>query len=237
MNKTTAIILAGGQGSRFGSDKPKQFALLAGEPLLVWAIRPFQEIDEVEDIVVVAPEQWCDYVRERIVSGGGFSGGLSKVSQVIAGDDTRAGSTRKALDILRGDQQLVAIHDGARPTVAASDIRRVITKAAETRAAILASPLVESIKLLSENKLSAVSREGYYKAETPQVFELKLIRQAHEQALARGSEPTDDAQAVEEFGADVSLVESEFTNIKVTGMEDIPLAEAILSSRRKGANR
>ncbi len=224
---TYAIILAAGSSIRFAGDEPKQFLPLAGRPLLAHSIQAFVDSPSIREIILVVPAASRASVTDDILLEYQFE----KVSRVISGGVTRAESTKNGLEAVASDAELIAIHDGARPTVSPSDIERVIHAAAKDGAAILASPVGDTLKRVAEQRIVAtVDRAGLYAAQTPQVFRADLIRRAHDSGA---DSVTDDAQAVEALGVQVTVVESSDTNIKVTRPGDIILAEAILNSRKE----
>ena len=226
--KTFAIILAAGEGARFGADRPKQFAVALGKPLLWHTLAAFQSASSIDDIVLVAPQDELVYVREAFLSNSPFD----KIGKVIAGGATRSDSARLGLAAVPISTEIIAIHDGARPTVAPSDINRVVKTARAERAAILASPVTSTLKrVASKYIINTVDRDCLYLAETPQAFQSDLIREAYQKS-GDDSSPTDDALLVEALGFKVCIVESEFLNIKVTKREDIALVEAILKARK-----
>lgn len=226
--KTVAIILAAGEGARFGADRPKQFAMALGKPVLWHTLSAFQSASSIDDIVLVVLQDELEYTREAFLS----NSPLDKIGKVIAGGSTRSDSTRLGLAAIPISTEIIAIHDGARPTVAPSDINRVVKTARSERAAILASPVTSTLKRVAAKYIiNTVEREGLYLAETPQAFRADLIREAY-QKLGEDSSPTDDAQLVEALGFKVCIVMPEFLNIKVTTREDIALVEAILKARK-----
>lgn len=226
--KTVAIILAAGEGSRFVADRPKQFAMVLGKPVLWHTLAAFQSASSIDDIVLVVPQDELEYTREAFLS----NSPLDKIGKIIAGGSTRSDSARLGLAAIPISTEIIAIHDGARPTVAPSDINRIVKTARSERAAVLASPVTSTLKRVAAKYIiNTVEREGLYLAETPQAFRADLIREAY-QKLGEDSSPTDDAQLVEALGFKVCIVESEFLNIKVTTREDIALVEAILKARK-----
>ena len=224
---TYAIILAAGASARFGGNEPKQFLPLAGRPLVAHAIQAFEDAPSIREIVLVVPAASRASATDNILLEYQFE----KVSRVVSGGATRAESTRNGLESVPAKAELIAVHDGARPTVSPSDIERVIQAAERDGAAILAEPINDTLKRVSDNcVVETVDRNGLYAAQTPQVFRAELIRRAHD--LGRSS-VTDDAQAVEALGVQVTVVEANYANIKVTRPEDFALAESILISRKE----
>lgn len=224
---TYAIILAAGSSVRFGGDGPKQFLPLAGRPLVAHTVQAFEDAPSIREIILVVPAASRASVTDDILLEYQFE----KVSRVISGGATRAESTKNGLEAIGTEAELIAIHDGARPTVSPADIERVIQAAAQDGAAILGSPVSDTLKRVAEQRIvETVDRGGLYAAQTPQVFRADLIRRAHDSGA---TSVTDDAQAVEALGVRVTVVESRDANIKVTRPEDFALAEAILSSRKE----
>ncbi len=169
-------------------------------------------------------------MKEKYGANLGFLG-----VQRATGGATRADSVASGLAAVREDADLVAIHDAARPCVSTEMIDRVFAEAAKTGAAILAAPLRGTIKRASGAKVvdETISREGLWEAQTPQVFKRSVILEAYGKRGEFGQEPTDDAQLVEAFGHPVALVDSDFSNMKITVPADLNLAAAILKSRPK----
>lgn len=220
--KAHAIIVAAGQSIRFGGTTPKQFVAVCGRPLLAWTISRFEAASSICAITVVAPADCMELASQAVRAGNGL-----KVRNIVPGGETRSESVLAGLKTCADSAGLVAIHDGARPVVAPSDIDRVVSAAAAGEAAMLAIPASDAIKRTHEGiVVTTVDRQGLYFAQTPQVFEVSVIRKAH---LKRGSQSfADDAALVEEAGVSVRIVEPTYPNIKVTRPEDLLLIEAVL---------
>jgi 2-C-methyl-D-erythritol 4-phosphate cytidylyltransferase len=226
--KAVAVIVAGGKSIRFGGETPKQFAKVCGRMLLAWTVERFERASSVESICIVVP---ADAVES--VAGVCKSENFRKVLRVVAGGTSRSQSVLAGLHACPEGTGLVAIHDGARPLVAPSDIDRVVAAATAGSAAILAIPASDAIKKTSDGVVrTTIDRTGLYYAQTPQVFELSVILRAYE---ARGKVLfADDAALVEEQGVRVQIVEPTFPNIKVTRPEDILLIEGVLKREDRG---
>lgn len=220
--KARAIIVAAGQSVRFGGSMPKQFVSVCGRPLLAWTISRFEAASSIQAITIVAPADCIELANQAVRVAKS-----AKVGNVVAGGETRSESVLAGLRCCTESEGLVAIHDGARPLVSPEDIDRVVSAAAAGEAAILAIPASDAIKRGNEGVIiSTVDRQGLFYAQTPQVFEMKMIRDAH---LQRGRQSfADDAALVEEAGVIVQIVEPTYPNIKVTRPEDLMLIEAIL---------
>ncbi len=239
----TAIILAAGRGRRMESEIPKQFLPLGSEPLIVRTIRVFEDCPDVDRIFLVTGDEYLAYCRDEIVKAYGFT----KVADVIEGGGERWESVQKALAVCRnsenpgGQDDIVMIHDGARPFVRQESLLRVLEAARECGAAALAVPSRDTIKIADEEGyvIETPRRSQVWAMQTPQVFRLGLIFEANEKLLAEGGmqDITDDAMIVERSGlARVRLIEGTYDNIKITTPEDMLLAEAI-AVERDGAKR
>ncbi|MCK4660491.1 MAG: 2-C-methyl-D-erythritol 4-phosphate cytidylyltransferase [Phycisphaerae bacterium] len=230
MSKVAVIIPAAGRSERFGKGESKTLAKIDGRPVFLRTIEHFINRDEViQTILVVAVPEW-EQVRATYGANLGFMG-----VELIEGGEERMDSVAAGLERVKEEADLVAIHDAARPCVAARMIDGVFAEAAKSGAAILASPITGTIKRVNKSGVidATVSREALFEAQTPQVFRRELIVEAYANR-ATGEEPvTDDAQLVEAMGHPVSVVKSDPTNLKITTKADIILAGAILKARPK----
>jgi 2-C-methyl-D-erythritol 4-phosphate cytidylyltransferase len=228
-----AVIVAAGSSSRMdGADK---LFLNAGPddlPLIVYTLRAFEACPLIRDVIVVTlPERIADiyeYARN-------FS--LTKVKCVVKGGGNRTESVLNGLAELNPDTGYVAIHDGARPLVTPRLIAEVVLDGTTYNAAIAAVPITDTVKhVMGGNVSRTVPRKTLYAAQTPQVFEVGLIKAALYNAVQKGLELTDDAQAVEEIGFPVRITEANRANIKVTYSEDITVLNAYLESEAYNGN-
>jgi len=228
MSKVAVIVVAAGKGERFGGAEKKTFAKIEGRPMFLRALEHFINRDDVcQTILVVAPEDE-QQVKDKYGANLGFMG-----VQLVVGGAERPDSVANGLAAVREDAEYVAIHDAARPCVAAGMIDAVFAEAPKSGAAILAAPLRGTIKQAGPAGVveETLSRENLWEAQTPQVFKRPVILEAYAKRAEFAGELTDDAQLVEAAGHPVSLVESDFTNLKITTRADITLAHAILKSR------
>ncbi len=217
--KKYAIIVAGGSGTRMGADVPKQFLPLAGEPLLMRTLRAFAHFDHT---ILVLPEAQKGYWSELCEQYG-----FDLPHTVVNGGSERFFSVKNALDSLSGEG-LVAIHDGVRPLVSRAVIDEACGVAANNNSAVPVIPVVDSLRKLNNNVSTAVSRDGIYAVQTPQVFKLQILKTAY--GLPYSSAFTDDASVFEAAGNSVSLCKGERFNIKITTPDDLRLAEALINS-------
>ena len=222
------ILAAAGQSSRFDDPNYKKpFAPLAGRPVWLHSAEKFTDRADVKQIVVVvAPQD-----REAFVEK--FGASLAFMGITLAeGGSHRAESVRRGLEKFSADIDMVAIHDAARPCIAPVWIDRVFEVGAETGAAILAIPVVGTLKRVNADKLitETVDRTGLWEAQTPQVFSRDVLTRAYAAAAAAGQQPTDEAQLVEAIGQQVTVVRGSPINLKITSREDLRLAEQMLKA-------
>lgn len=228
MAKVAVIVVAAGKGERFGGNEKKTFAKLNDRPVFLRSLEHFINRDDVcQTILVIAPEDE-QHLRDKYAANLGFMG-----VKLVTGGAQRPDSVANGLAVVSEDAELVAIHDAARPCVTEPMIDEVFAEAAKSGAAILAAPLRGTIKRASQAGVidETVSREGLWEAQTPQVFKYSVITEAYERQSEVEGELTDDAQLVEASGQPVSIVESDFSNLKITTKPDMTLAGAILRAR------
>jgi 2-C-methyl-D-erythritol 4-phosphate cytidylyltransferase/2-C-methyl-D-erythritol 2,4-cyclodiphosphate synthase len=219
--------VAAGRGTRAGADVPKQYVLLAGEPLLAHTLRAFVTHPAIDAIqVVIGPGDEALYQTAAARFG-------DRLAPPITGGPTRQQSVLNGLVALQERQPArVVVHDAARPFLDAAVIDRVLAALEVSPAAIAAEPLADTLKRASPRMTVAetIDRRGVWRAQTPQGFVFEAILGAHERAAAAGlTEFTDDAALAEWAGLDVALVEGSPRNVKLTTAEDLVLAERVLA--------
>ncbi len=221
--KEYAIVVAGGKGTRIKSSVPKQFIPLCGKPLVFHTLEAFHRYDQHLPIVLVLPHEdfqiWNELVRDNK---------LAIPVTLQSGGETRFQSVKRGLEKISGGG-LVAIHDGVRPLVSTDIIAASFRLAAVHGTAVATVRLKESIRMTDQDATSAMDRSKYRMVQTPQTFDLELIRNAYEQH--EDSTLTDDASVAEKAGHIISLFEGSFENIKVTTAEDLVVAESLLKNR------
>jgi 2-C-methyl-D-erythritol 4-phosphate cytidylyltransferase len=222
-----AIIAAAGEGKRAGGGRAKQFREISGVPIIIHTLRRFEQCDSIGQVIVVAPPS---ALSETIALADEH--GLRKVARTIAGGATRLESVWRGLQVLgESFTGVVAVHDAARPFVTAAEIDRVVAEAERSGGAILAAPVVDTIKEAEGVRVTrTLDRARLWHAQTPQCFRHELLREAYERALAENIEATDDSSLVERLGAPVSIVEGGAHNIKITTPQDFALAEILVHS-------
>jgi 2-C-methyl-D-erythritol 4-phosphate cytidylyltransferase len=226
--KTTrniAIVVAAGTGSRFGGELPKQFQPLGRKPLVVYSLEFFEKNKLIDEVVLVVAEEYLAFASQAIVD----KWGLRKIRKITAGGLTRQKSVLAGLSACHSGTNLVAIHDAARPFLAEDLFARLIARAEETGAAILAVPAKESIKIAENGMIiKTLKRDTIWIAQTPQAFRFDTILQAHQRAEVARNEATDDSQLYEQHIGQVEIVPGSYNNIKITTRGDFVLAEEML---------
>lgn len=224
-----AIIVAAGAGQRMGSERPKQFLNLCGEPVLVHTVRAFEQCRSVDQIIVVLPEQ-DHFDMATQLSAAGFN----KIVNVVPGGQERQDSVwngLQAVDAAKTD--IVVIHDGVRPLVTGEEITAVIAEAHRSGAAVVGYPVTDTLKEVQSSRIiKTVDRRRFYLVQTPQAFRFSIILSAYQRALSDGVGATDDASLVERGDCVVTVVPGSRQNIKITWPEDLALAEFWLQRRR-----
>lgn len=220
------IIVAGGKGLRMGSEVPKQFLEVGGLPILMHTINRFATYDDKMQIILVLPHEQQDYWRELCEKYD-----FRVPHTIVDGGDTRFQSSKNGVMAIPADvtDGVVGIHDGVRPFVSAEVIERCFETAREEYAAIPVVPVVDTIRYIDKHGGGKnVMRDDYRIVQTPQVFDLSLMRQAFNQPYRESF--TDDASVVEALGCSVQMVEGNRENIKITSPFDLKLAQ-ILSEK------
>ncbi len=223
--KTAALIVAAGRGQRFTGSLPKQYADLAGRPVLRHSLETFAYHPRVQDLrVVIHPD---DLPLYRAASKG------LEVGKHVAGGDSRQDSVRRGLESLAEDApDLILIHDAARPLLAPEVIDNVLDALEIHSGAIPALPVVDTLKRGHDGLITdTAARQDLWRAQTPQGFHVTDILRAHAAARTSGEALTDDAAVAEAAGLGVALVPGNRENIKVTTQEDLETAELWLAGR------
>jgi 2-C-methyl-D-erythritol 4-phosphate cytidylyltransferase len=229
MAKFAVILPAAGASSRF-KDKnyKKPFAPLADRAVWLHSAERFLHRQDVKQLILVISAADREYFDFKFSSNVVILG-----IEVVEGGKERADSIERAMACVKGDIDLIAVHDAARPCIADEWITRVFEAAEKSGAAILALPVAATLKRVKGNQMieETVSREGLWEAQTPQVFRRQLLLDAY---AKRGSfQATDDAQLVERIGHPVTVVQGSPINMKITTQEDLRLAEQALKAMPK----
>lgn len=227
--KCSAVIVAAGSSTRFGSDK--LFATLCGIPVLAYSLTTFEGCGYISEIIVVTESEKITEVAELCDR---FN--ISKATKVVVGGATRLESALSGVSETDKKCDLIAIHDGARPLITAKIIEDAIEGAYKYKAAVPAVPARDTVKILSGAFATETpDRASVWCAQTPQVFVPELIKGALTNALQKGIVVSDDASAAELLGFSIFVTEGSEENIKLTTPLDLKIAECILASRRERA--
>lgn len=216
-----AIVLAAGAGRRVGAEEPKAFLSIGGRPMLAVAVGAAAASPLVASVVVAAPSGWEEQAR-RCTEGCGVP------VVVVAGGSTRQASVRAALEALPPETTVVAVHDAARPFAPPDLFTAVIVAVSEiTPGAVPVAPVTDTVKqVVGERVVGTLDRERLALAQTPQAFDVAVLRQAHRHAAERRLELTDDAAALEHQGIPVAAIAGDPNNVKITTLFDLANADA-----------
>ncbi len=227
--KTVAIITAGGAGLRLGSSVAKQYLLLAGVPVLVRALKIFQQAKVIDQIVLVVPPDDLISVRKQLVD----KYDLTKVIAIVAGGKERQDSVRNGLYAIAGICDVVVIHDGVRPLLTEEMIIKVVDAAKSDGAASIGVKVKDTVKQTADTDLveATLPRNNLWLTQTPQAFAFDVLQKAYAAAVSDKFYGTDDASLVERIGTKVKMIAGSYENIKITTPEDLIIAEAFIKNK------
>ena len=217
------IIVAGGKGLRMGSDIPKQFLPIGGKPVLMRTLERFREYSLALQIILVLPKAQQEYWKELCEKHN-----FTVAYQLADGGETRFHSVQHGLALIPDNAEgVVGVHDGVRPFPSIEVIRNCYETARTAKAVIPVIPVVETVRHLDNAPSSHTVPRGEYRlVQTPQTFDIQLLKAANRQSY--NASFTDDASVVEAFGFDVTLVEGNRENIKITTPYDLKIAEVLI---------
>ena len=226
----SAIIVAGGNGSRMGNmPRTKQLTEIDGIPVIVRTLLAFQECRQINEIIVAGRKDelslYEDFKKKY---------GITKLVRAVSGGNTRRESVLSGVSAVSEDSEYIAIHDGARCLITPEMILSVLKKACSCGAAAAAERMTDTVKRCDENGFitDTLDRSELWRAQTPQVFKTSLYIASAYTAEAEGFEATDDCMLAEHLGFKVGVVDCGRENMKITTREDLIIAKAILDSRR-----
>ena len=230
MKQIAVIVCAAGASARFGGDRKKPFVEVAGRPAFLRSIDFFCEREEVRQVILAISRDEEELVTVKWGSALAFNN-----VKLCFGGSERFETVANALEKVGDDIDLIAVHDAVRCCLLNEWIDAVFEKAAETGAAMLACPVVATLKKVEKGVIvDTVDRDKLYEAQTPQVFDAKLLREAYANlGKMDKSKVTDDSLLMEAMGHPVHIVETDHSNLKITRKADLPIAEAIINSRPK----
>lgn len=227
--RTAAIVLSAGKGTRMKTDVCKQYISVKGYPVLYYSLKAFEE-SNVDEVVVVAGAEDLGYVADEIV----FKYGMDKVIAIVAGGKERYDSVINGLNVIT-ECENVLVHDGARPLIEVRDINKIIEEISKGNACVAAMPVKDTIKISDEEGYvkSTPLRKLVWQIQTPQAFKLETLKKAYRQmCLNRDKSITDDSMVVEKYSNEkIKLIETDYSNIKITTPEDILFMEQYLENK------
>lgn len=229
MNNNFAIIVAAGTGSRMASNLPKQFMLLDGKPILMHTITKFSKADVNAKIIIVLSEDMMNYWEELCLEYH-----FDIPHAVCVGGNSRFQSVKNATSFIQShynllENDVIAVHDAARPLVSTSLIEQLFQACHSKQAALI--PAVQSsnsVRLGNQEQSKSIDRNDVWLVQTPQVFEATLFQKAYEQE--EDSSFTDDASVIEKMSNSITIIPGDYKNIKITLPEDIAIAQYYLNS-------
>lgn len=224
--KVTAIITAGGTGSRFskksGAGKPKQYITLLGKPVIVYSMLGFQKCKQLDEIIISAEKEYFDYIHSLAIKYK-----ISKLGRLVEGGKTRFNSVRNAFESIEASasSDLIIIHDAARPNISPALIEKIINENTEL---ITACRISETVKRGKKGFVSeTLNRENLWLVQTPQAFTYGVLRNSYKKC-GRRNDFTDESSVVEFAGYKVKVIENSRENIKITSPEDLNFLKKIM---------
>lgn len=225
LGRNSAVIVAGGKGTRMNSKKSKQFIEIKGKPLIYYTLEAFDNNSNIHEIILVLPEEEVEEFKEEVLKKYSFK----KLSSIVAGGKERQNSVYSGLKAVNACD-IVLIHDGARPFVTDDIINNGIKYAELYGASACGVIPKDTIKVKDENGFSTLTpdRNTLFAVQTPQCFKYTLILEGHEHIIKSNLKVTDDTMVIEALGGKVYLYEGDYKNIKITTPEDLILAEKLI---------
>lgn len=221
------VVVAAGRGERFG-DAAKILAPVSGRPVLAWVLDAMQSADSIRDVVIVYGDHTEAGIRALVETDA-----WPKVAALVPGGDQRQHSMANGVGATANDLEVILVHDAARPLIDPTLIDICAGRARQTGAAILATPISDTVKRVENGVITGtVDRAALWAAQTPQGFTRERLLELCETALAGGTEFTDEASLAEALGWPVEIVPGDRLNIKITHSEDLKVVDALLRQRR-----
>ena len=220
---TTAIIVAAGKSERMGPGTDKAFLSLVNKPIVAWSLLAFERTPEVDRIILVVR-------KDQLVASKAVVQmfGISKIQAIVPGGANRQDSFQAGLAACDIDTRYVIVHDGARPCVTSEMISEIAKAVKRSGAVTVGRKITDTVKRVEKGSLVSATeeRDKLWAVQTPQAFQIKILRAAYK-ALGK-KEVTDDCHAVELSGESVKILESRLPNFKITTVEDLQIAGALL---------
>jgi 2-C-methyl-D-erythritol 4-phosphate cytidylyltransferase len=223
------IIPAAGQGKRMNVGKNKQFITIGTKPVIIHTLSVFEKDQYCTGIILVINEKEKEEFSSLIRTYE-----IKKVGHLVIGGAERQHSVYNGLIAMQNSDGLVLVHDGARPFITIQKIHELVEAASNTGASILAVPVKDTIKKVTNGFVNeTIERSSLWAVQTPQAFQVQLLLEAYEQARQSGFMGTDEASLVERLDKPISVVTGDYENIKLTTQEDLIYGESILRKRQK----
>ncbi|OPZ91636.1 MAG: 2-C-methyl-D-erythritol 4-phosphate cytidylyltransferase [Firmicutes bacterium ADurb.Bin419] len=228
---TSLVVVAAGKGTRMNMDMNKQYIKVGGIPILTRTLRKFDDLDYINEIILVVHNDDILCCKENVIGACNFK----KIKCIVTGGLTRQDSVYNGLKEVYERADVVIIHDGARPFVEEECIAACIEAAAECGISTLAVPVKDTIKYSNNEGFveATPDRSTLWAVQTPQAFKYSLIMDSHKRARIDGFVGTDDTVLAERLGFKTKLVMGSYNNIKITTVEDLIFAEAIVDSTKE----
>jgi 2-C-methyl-D-erythritol 4-phosphate cytidylyltransferase len=224
--KTFAIIPAGGKGKRSGFSAPKQYLKFRGKQLIVYTLEVFQKNDLVDEIIVAAEPAYFTLFNKLIKDYN-----LTKVQNIVEGGEERQDSVNSALKSIKAnDDDLIAVHDAARPLLPEEVLTDAINTAKEKGNALVCIKARDTLLKGKHIVNEYIDRKEIYYVQTPQIFNYKILKKAMKKAYEKNFIGTDESMLVKELGIEINIVEGSMFNFKVTTMTDVEMFEKLVSS-------
>ncbi len=221
----TAIVVAGGTGTRMGSEVPKQFIEVSGKPIIAYTLNALSKCADIRDIIIVTLPEYIVYCKDVVDT---FN--FCKVKKIVCGGESRSRSVFNGLKEVTADCDIVAIHDGVRPLIDEDTISSCIRAASEYGCAAVGVKMKDTIKVCDNNGFieGTADREKLWMIQTPQVFKKDIIYSLHKEADVNGVSYTDDCILAESRGYKIKIVEGKYENIKITTPQDIFIMKGLI---------
>lgn len=221
----SAVIAAGGSGTRFGGEIPKQYVEVCGMPVIAHTISKFENCPLISEIVIVTHRDYVVYCRD-LASELGFG----KVTSIVEGGISRQQSVFKGLKQVNKSATHVLIHDAARPAVDEDTLKKCCDEVLKYDACAVGIKVADTLKISEDGEFitSTADRSKMWQIQTPQAFEKNLILKCHKNAAFEGFDATDDCMLAEKYGIKIKLIEGNSDNIKITNCRDLAVMEGLL---------
>jgi len=226
----SAIVVAGGLGLRMKSDTPKQFLKIGSKQLISYTLEKIGMIDEIDEIVLILPVQdfdkWSDNLKPLT--------GELHIEKVVKGGMKRQDSVYNGYKVCNKSAGAVIIHDAVRPFFDPKTIVKGIKLLEKYDGAVCAIPVNDTVKKVDNERVinETIERKGLYRSQTPQIFRTSVLDKAFMNTIKSGEKYTDESAMVEAVGAKIKIIEGSESNIKITSIEDLKLAEYLLNNNK-----